>query len=338
MEKLIFIIFIHLFSTLVFAAEYKVEVKKIWTLPFDFKIKTKKVGGLSGCAFADHHFYFVSDDRGSEGGPRFISFPFDSVRQEIDFNKSEVVFVKLKKSEKVLDLEGIGIISKNLFLLSSEGDLNQKPRLNPSIFWVNGQGERLHEVTLPPEYLPEKSGQQTQGVQNNLAFEGLVVDLEYKMWAAMLEAPLLQGPKELKLVESALESNKFDHIYSYPVPTPFYSRSTIEKAMTAYFGVSDILYLSKESFLILERGATLSQAGIGFQTQLCEATKKQSPNLSRKCFYSMNEDAKLTAEIPNGANFEGLCWVDKQKKIFLTVSDNNFSKNQKTIFILYQLN
>lgn len=339
MEKLIgTLLILGFLPALALSSDFKVEVKKIWNLPFDYRINKKKVGGLSGCAFAGNRFYFVSDDRGQEGGPRIISFAYEAEQQEINFQKSEVIFVKLEKNEKVLDLEGIGLASKDRFLLSSEGDLDQKPRLNPSIFWVNEKGERLKTVTFPENYLSEKTGKQTKGIQTNLAFEGLVVDLEYQKWAALLEAPLMQDPSELKLVESAIESEKFDHVFSYPVATPYYSPNFLEKPTTAYFGATDILYLTKDSFLLLERGVTLSNHGIGFWSQLCEAVKENQKTLFRSCFYSMNEDQRLKVDLPMGANFEGLCWVDKQKKIFLTVSDNNFSKNQKTFFILYQLN
>ncbi len=319
------------------SAELKAEVKKIWTLPWDHKINKKKVGGLSGCAFHDNQFYFVSDDRGQEGGPRFYKVPFDAAATELNFKSAEIIFVTLEKGEKVLDLEGISLASPDRILLSSEGDLNQKPRLMPSIFWVNAKGQRQQTISFPEEYLAERTGRQTKGLQNNLAFEGLVVDLEYQKWAAMTEAPLMQGPKELKLVESALDSLKFDQIYSYPLPKPLFS-DALEQPMTAYFGVTDMLYLTKDSFLVLERGVSLSAGGIGFRTQLCEAVKQNTLSLSRKCFYSMNEDSKITAVVPNGANFEGLCWVDKKKKVFLTVNDNNFSKNEKTVFVLYQLN
>ncbi len=341
--RLIFFGFI-LVSQSALSNALKAEILKTWTLPSDFKINNKKIGGLSGCTLFDDKVYFVTDDRGSNGGPRIISFYFDKKDNEFNFNKSAVLKINPDNQKKILDLEGIGMISTDLFLLSSEGDLNQKPRIMPEIFWSDHLGNKTAAIQFPKEFLPEKSGKQTMGIQTNLAFEGLVVDLELKKWAAILEAPLLQGPKELKLIESDINSKNFDQIYSYPVPEDLNPEN-----ISGYFGATDILFLDESRYLILERGVQASFQGISFQTQLCTATKNnvknnlkdQSKNeknqLRRECFYSMNKDATLTSQFPNGANFEGLCWVNKQKKLFLTVSDNNFSKNEKTVLILYQL-
>ncbi|MFZ3230807.1 MAG: esterase-like activity of phytase family protein [Pseudobdellovibrio sp.] len=332
---LVFSVFIYGVAS---SADLKLNVLKKWTLPPDYKINKKKVGGLSGCSIFENKIYFVSDDRGSEGGPRIFIFKFDYAKQEIDFDKPAVINVQTDKQSKILDLEGIAVLSNSNIFLSSEGDLNQKPRVNPDLFWINEKGERIKTVQSSDKFLPEKSGKQTKGVQNNLAFEGLAVDEEQKKWAVMLEAPLLQELTELKLVESSFESNKFDAVYSYPLPKLFTASQENDQKITAYFGVSDILFLNKTSYLILERGLKLSKEGLGYHTQFCEASRTDSQQLTRKCFYSMNEDVQLKDLIPSGANFEGLCWVNKQKKQFITVSDNNFSKSEKTVFILYQLN
>lgn len=315
----------------VFASEMKVEVLKTWTLASDFKVDKKKIGGLSGCALSDDQVYFVSDDRANR--PKIISFPFDLIQNEINLKKGSVLKLKSDGQQKILDLEGIGIADKDLILLSSEGDLNQKPRILPEIFWVSAADKKTKSIRFPKEFLPEKSGKQTMGIQTNLAFEGLTVDTKMKKWAAILEAPLLQGPKELLLVESDINSENFDRIYSYPVPV-----DADPENISGYFGATDLLYLDESSFLILERGVQASFQGVTFQTQLCLAAKNESKkSLSRQCFYRMNKDSGLSGLIPSGANFEGLCWVNKQKKLFLAVSDNNFSKNEKSVLILYQL-
>lgn len=316
-----------------------VSILKKWFVDYDFKVQKKRVGGLSGCSMFDKKLYFVSDSRGPEGGPRIYVLPFDPAKPEMDFNKANVMTVKTDSENKILDLEGIAVFSNDQIFLSSEGDLNQKPRVNPSLFWINTKGTKTKAVTLPEEYLPEKSGKQTKGVQVNLAFEGLSVDTEQKKWAAMLEGPLLQDRTTLKLVESDLNSTGFDKIYNYPLPSPYSVNPETLPPLSAYFGVSDILFVDQDSYLTLERGVQLTKGGLGFHTQFCQAVKEKTTNqLNRRCFYSMNDDASLTVDLPAGANFEGLCWVDKQKKQFIAVSDNNFSKPDKTIFILYQAN
>ncbi len=332
MDKLIFLLFI-LSAIGAVAAENRAEVVKTWTLPADFKINKKKVGGLSACSIFENRIYLVSDDRGGQGGPRIISFKFDPEKNEIDFNSSEVIKVKPAASQKILDLEGIGIVSSGQILLSTEGDLNQRPRVMPEIFWVNGKGEKTSAIQFSKNFLPEKSGKQTQGIQLNQGFEGLVIDSDLKKWAAILEAPLLQGPKILSLVESEINSKNFDRVYSYPQPI-----DSDVTSLSGYFGASAMLIVNETTFMILERGVEATLQGLTYRTQLCIATKDGPSTVNRNCFYSMNSDSKLISKFPHGANFEGLCWVNKQKKLFLTVSDNNFSKNEKSVFILYQLN
>lgn len=340
MEKLILLSALVAFLQTAYAVDSvsaNPAILKKWTIPSDHRINKKRLGGLSGCSVLDDKIYFVSDDRGGEGGPRIFKFNYDRQKNEIDFTKNEVISVKADAVNKLLDLEGIAVLSPNRILLSSEGDLNQKPRLNPYLFWINAKGEKISSITVPDDYLPEKSGQQTKGVQNNLAFEGLVLDSEQKKWAAMLEGALFQDQSHLKLVESSLDSIKFDTVYTYPLPKPFSANPEPSPGLSAYFGVSDILFLSSESYLILERGVQLGKNGLIYRTQLCQADKTKTNELTRRCFYSMNDDESLKTVIPSGANFEGLCWVDKLKKQFIAVSDNNFSKGDKTIFVLYQL-
>lgn len=332
MDKLIYFLFTFT-AAWTAAAEYQAEIVKTWTLPADFKINKKKVGGLSGCSIFENRIYLVSDDRGSQGGPRIISFKFNPEKNEIDFNDADVTRMKLAASQKILDLEGIGMVSRDRFLLSTEGDLNQRPRVMPEIFWANRKGEKTSMIQFPKNFLPEKSGKQTRGIQLNQGFEGLVIDTDLKKWAAILEAPLMQGPKVLSVVESDLDSMAFDRIYSYPQPV-----DNSPGGLSGYFGASAMLFLNEANFLILERGVEASLQGLTYRTQLCTATKAEGSVLNRSCFYSMNGDAKLLTKFPNGANFEGLCWVNKQKKLLLIISDNNFSKTEKSVFILYQLN
>ena len=236
MVKKLFFLGLFIASQSALATDLKAEILKTWTLASDFKINKKKIGGLSGCALYEDKVYFVTDDRGNNGGPRVISFYFDKNENEINFNKSAVLKINPDNQQKILDLEGIGMISKNLFLLSSEGDLNQKPRVMPEIFWSDYLGNKTANIQFPKEFLPEKSGKQTVGIQTNLAFEGLVVDVELKKWAAILEAPLMQGPKELKLIESDINSKNFDQIYSYPVP-----EDSNPNNISGYFGATDLL-------------------------------------------------------------------------------------------------
>jgi hypothetical protein len=312
-----------------------VKFIKAWTLPGTLKIGSQRVGGLSGCALKNDKIYFVTDDRGGEGGARFISFPWDSKKNEINFKSGKNTKIQNLNSKKILDLEGIAFNSQNEILLSNEGDLNKKPRQPPELFWVNMSGKRLRNIQLPNSYLPNLVGQQSQGVQNNMGFEGLSTDLNLKRWGAFLEGPKISGLNQaedhLDYIESDMTSNKVEQEFKYPLPD--FEGSAMVMAM----GATDFLFTSAQELLVLERGVELSLQGITFKVQLCTAVKDKK-QLIRICKYQFNADQPLLKSIQKVANFEGLCWLNEKKTQFLVVSDNNFSKSENTVFLLYNLN
>ncbi len=312
-----------------------IQFQKSWTLPPTFKVEGLKVGGLSGCTQKIDSIDFISDDRGGEGGARIVSFKWDPLKNELDLNSGKNLKIKNANSKKILDLEGIGLNSQNEFLLSNEGDLNKKPRQGPELFWVNQAGQRVRNVQLPPEFLPNLSGQQTKGIQNNLGLEGLNVDLELQRWGAFLEGPLLtaenQAADHLVMVESDLQSLKATRQYSYSLPQ--YEGFGFSVTM----GLTDFVYESADHLLILERGASLSMQGLLFNAQMCFGQKNKS-EINRKCPYVFNSDQTLLKAITKIPNLEGLCWLNEKKTQFLVVSDNNFSKTENTVFLLYNLN
>lgn len=323
-----------LFFSLNLSAQ-SVSFIKSWSLPPTQKIKKLKIGGLSGCVQEGAYIYFISDDRGGEGGARMIRFPWNAETENLEVNAGESILIANPDSKKILDLEGIGF-SKNQFLLSNEGDLNKKPRQKPELFWVNRKGQRTSEIVLDPEFLPNLTGEQTQGIQNNLGFEGLNVDNGLQIWGAFLEGPVIKSAgtaaDHLMLIEGGIDQNRIHKKWKYPLPQ--YEQS----ATTMALGVTDFLYVTDQQLLVLERGVELSLQGLSYNVQLCSAKKSANGFLERQCKYQFNHDKSLLAAIKKTTNFEGLCWVNEKKTHFLVVSDNNFSKNENTLFLLYKLN
>lgn len=320
----------------------KVKLIKSWSLASSAKIDKLKVGGLSGCVKKNDRIFFISDDRGVEGAPRIISFPWIESSQNLNLKAGHNLILKVKNFKtEIVDLEGIGISEVGDFLLSNEGDLNKKPRQGPSIFWINKDGVRKNNIKLTDNFLPNKSGQQTKGIQNNLGFEGLTVDPELKLWGAILEAPRLVEKNKTELyidfIEGDLHSDNIGRIYQYP-PVEF------DELMAVAQGVTDLLYINKNKILTLERAAEMTLAGLSFQSQLCLADKtekllfgSEQNSLKKSCFYSMSKDPDFLKKYKKVSNFEGLCWLNEKKTRFLVVSDNNFSKNENTLFLLYDL-
>lgn len=332
------IILIFIFQYSSFGFSQTVTFEKSWTIPAQKKIGKHRVGGLSGCVKVGSAIYFISDDRGGEGGARIISIPWDEQKKELQVLKPQATFLQNNDIKKIYDMEGIGFF-QDQFLLSNEGDLNKKPRQNPELVWFTKSGQRKNAIMLPKEYLANPTGKQILGVQNNLGFEGLVIDSEMARWSILLEGPKIinsgKTDDALDILEGQL-SQKSATLSFWKYPLPSYESTEMSALM---MGATEILYLPDGDYLILERGLQLQLSGLDYRTQLCLGKKiKDTPVLNRQCIYQFESDKSLLKNIQKTGNFEGLCWMNEKKSQFLVVSDNNFSKTENTLFLLYNLN
>ena len=332
------VLFLNLLSSEITFAK-SVQFVKSWSLPSSYKVDGLQVGGLSGCVKQADKLHFISDDRGSFGGSRRVTFSWDAIKTEIIFDGAKNLLIendnKNKTEKKILDLEGIALNSKNEFLVSNEGDANKKPRQPAEIFWVDNTGKRLRNIELPDLFITNLTGQQGKGLQNNLGFEGLNIDLTLNKWGAFAEAPVFTSVNKLadhiEFIESDMNSLKVDQTYSYPLPVFEGSAASL------MMGVTEFLYLNDIDLLVLERGLEFTMQGIQFDTQLCFVKKDKNQKLTKECNYVFNNDQKLLKAIGRAGNFEGLCWLNEKKTQFLVVSDNNFSKKENTVFLLYDI-
>jgi hypothetical protein len=310
----------------------KVTFKKMWQIPAQTKFEKFTIGGLSGCAADKDKIYFVSDDRGNQGKPRILVLNFDLVKVELNVKDFKWLQVKETQKNKTLDLEGLALLPSGQWLISNEGDLNQKPRQPAELFFINSDGLRTQTISLPEKYFPNVSGKQTKGIQNNMGFEGLTYDPDQQLWAAFLEGPLVQDPTKLIMVEGSASNTAISQEWSYPLP------QYMGEGIGAGMGVTDFVYLKNKELLLIERGVSLSLQGVKFDSQLCTAEKNYSnQSLKKDCFYDFSADKTLMSLIKENQNFEGICWLNDQKTLFLIVNDNNFSKTQNSLFLLYQI-
>jgi hypothetical protein len=331
--KLSFIIGTLLFSSAVFA-QPKVTFKKLWQIPAQSKFQNYTIGGLSGCSRVGDEIYFVADDRGNQGVPRVLVLKYDVQKSEL--NTADLKWLPVTSSvddKTILDMEGVARISKDRALISSEGDLNQKPRHPIELFWINEKGERTSKVALPQKFIANPSGLQIRGAQNNKGFEGLSMDADLGLWGAILEGPLVQDLKKLIMIEgSASGGTSVLNEWSYPLP------QYIGDGLGAEMGVTDFVYDKNQNLITIERGVSLSLNGVQFDAQMCTAEKNiSSKSINTNCFYDFAKDKTLKAQVKEVQNYEGICWLNDQKTQFMVINDNNFSKSENNLFLLYQI-
>lgn len=311
----------------------KITLKKIWQIPTGTKLGNYEIGGLSGCSKSENEIYFVSDDRGKSGDPRILIMKYDS--EKASLNLAERRWLPLAKSKtpgKIYDMEGIAHASKDRILISSEGDLGQKPRQSPELFWINAQGQRVGQIQLPDKFLPNSTGKQVKGIQGNKGFEGLNIDLHQQTWGALLEDHLVQDKHKLLLLEGSVSGAATMREWMYPLP--HYD----SQGLSTGVGVTDFVYKGLNKLIVIERGVHISFLGLKYDAQICIAEKISSTqSLYKSCFYDFSTDKALTSKVKKVENYEGICWLNDQKTQFLVINDNNFSKSENNLFLLYQI-
>lgn len=310
----------------------KIALKKIWKIPAETKFENYTIGGLSGCSKLGDEIYFISDDRGSRGDPRILTLKYDSNSSELNVSDLKWLRVAKPAQGKILDMEGLARISPDRILISSEGDLNQKPRQPVELFWINAKGERISNVTLPEKYIANPSGQQIRGTQTNKGFEGLSIDADLGIWGAILEGALVQEPKDLLMIEGSTSGTSVNAEWKYPMP------QYIGDGLGAMMGVTDFVYDKNDSLIVIERGVSVGLQGMKYDVQVCVAQKNPTgQSLKKNCFYDFAQDKTLKSQVKEVMNYEGICWLNDQKTQFMIINDNNFSKTENNLFLLYQI-
>ncbi len=302
------------------------------------KFKKSKIGGLSGAFFLKDHLYALSDDRGKVNEPRYYVFSVTLSTKDKKFDlkitPTDVIYIKSNSKTKNTYLDGEGFLALNEkhFLVSSEGDNNSKPRKPPRLLEIDAEGRFLKNWILPDEVIPESLGQQKKGIQNNSGFEGIGLSADGRFVLAAVERSLLQ--------EISSEEN-YVRFYQYsiedstrPLGTYFYNLTGIG----VMSGVSEILSWKDKKYFVLERGVKPEfTSKIKYMTglSLIDLDNTEIINERRRL-----KKSRLDIEL-GGENFEAMAWGPawgKYSRTLWIMNDNNFSNNEKNIFLVYGVN
>ena len=315
-------------------------------LSTDFKFKKTRVGGLSGLVYNPDKSLWtaVSDDRGRVQEPRFYDLDFQVTRHaknwKLTVNPKDVFFIH-RKGEKhwkknVLDLEGIALLPWGNYLLSSEGDNNQKPRVMPVLLDVKPDGTWARNFELPEEALPELSGVQKKGIQNNRGGEGLTASADgHFLWVA-IESPLVQDkdrhPGQVRIYQYEMTEAwviKQTQSFYYPL------EKAASDVLLSERGVSEIFWLRERELLVMERGLEVAMNHFGYDVKLFQVTLGESGSLLKKeLVLDLNQLGQRQT------NFEALARgpvLPDGRQTLLVMSDNNFQKSEKTEILLFAL-
>jgi hypothetical protein len=330
-------------------------------IKFDTKFEKIAIGGISALSWHDGIMYALSDDKGGKGEPRFYSFELKIDKKKVTLKPKATHFLTglpdIDGKKAGLDPEGMARLASGNFLISSEGNNNAKPREMPRIFEVMPDGKWVSDVTIPEKYLPETTGLQTKGIQNNLAFEGLTISPSGASLFTSTEAALFQDLAAATDKGELIRLLKFDFKDSWKASKEYAYRMeplvANEIGPQVFVGVSEILAVSDDKLIVMERGVRISAAKIWsnrvtlYLADFSAATDtlplakladgKKTVEVTKTKLIDFETDLKAERK-GSVENFEALAFgpvLPDGRKTLLVMTDDNFSKTQKTQLLVF---
>jgi hypothetical protein len=317
------------------------------------------LGGLSGLDYdaATDRWLAVSDDKAEHGPARCYVLQIDydaaglSAARVTDVIPLRQPDGRLYSHEAAPDFEALRLDPRDGSLwYASEG--NEELGRPPFIRRANREGGYLAEPSLPP-MLAFVPGQST-GLRRNLTFEGLAFAPDgNSLWLAV-EGPLWQDGPLPTLETGALtrltrlaRDGRLLAQYAWPLgPIPL----APAPGRLADNGVSEILALSDDRLLVLERSGRQDEAGRWhFTARLFEADVGNATEVGARLALTGADIQPATKRLvfdfatavgPAVDNLEGLSFGRKLANGHATlvlVSDDNFSANQSTQLWVFEI-
>ncbi|MGL5943126.1 MAG: esterase-like activity of phytase family protein [Waterburya sp.] len=324
-----------------------------------------KIGGLSAIAYdrQQDRFYVLSDDRGRRSPARFYTFKLEvqqtnnSQLKIVNFQPEKVTFLQDEQGNNYptesIDPEGLALSPRNTIFISSEG--NPTKNIKPFIAeFAPETGKKLLDLPLPQRYLNSQKPAQTQGIQENLAFEALTINRTglpedpFRLFTAT-ESALSQDKSSQ---EEAPAKIRLLHYVINPIGSPIvvaehlYPLDPAPPEVIAN-GLTELIALPTEGYLLsLERtfgltgsGAKIFQLIVGNATDTSNIasfkgnltavrplTKQLLFDLSKLEIYLDNlEGMTLGPRLPDGS------------KSLLLISDDNFNDEQISQLLLFRI-
>jgi hypothetical protein len=333
------------------------------------------VGGISAIAYdiPRDRLYALSDNRDR---PRFYTLTATGLTSAAPAIAVEsVTYLKNNQGNPYapgqLDPEGLALTPTGTLLISSEG--SPSGMIAPAIGEYDlATGQLKTVLPLPERYIPDSvlneaeapalsaAEGQTQGIQENLGFEALTINVSsgaggvyepYRLFAAT-EGPLLQ---DLDFAPDIPYKNRFLHYLIDPAQTTIVSEHMYEMdlAPTAavLHGLSEIALLDQAGhFLGIER----SYGFEGFAIKLYQLASGGATDISAIASLQNTTDNGTStispirkqlvldlATLPNPLqNYEAMTFgpsASNRSQTLLIMSDDNFDTEQETSLLVFRL-
>jgi hypothetical protein len=324
------------------------------------------VGGISAIAYdkKQDRFYALSDDRSYKGAARFYTLDLDIKQSSTEkatieqITLESVTFLKHTTGKTYppnsIDPEGIAISPRDTVFISTEG-INKK-NINPSIVEFDPKtGDHLSDLRLPDRFLLNASDESPKGLRENLGFEALDIaatsllkDDPFRLFVAT-EFSLSQ---DIITDSEGRSPIRWLHYVISPIGDPVLVAEhlyLLEPAPTGTVsnGLTELVALPKEGYwLTLER--TFGLFGNG--AKIFQVVTGDASDTSRIVEFTGNLEGikplskQLLLDLStldiNLDNLEGMTLgprLPDGSQSLILVSDDNFSTEQVTQFLLFAL-
>jgi hypothetical protein len=334
------------------------------------EFRSTTIGGLSGIDYdqANNVYYVLTDDRSSVNSARYYTVRIPVSEKGID----TVEFVDFnyltqadgthypdarKDPTKTVDFEALRYnFRTKQIVVASEGERivrdGRSLLSDPRVITADLKGHRVGEYILPD--LLKMAGDRPWGPRQNGALEGLAFNEKCSTLFVALEEPLYQdGPPATtektnswtRIFYFDSKSGKNIKQVAYPLDPVAYP-PTPSDAFSVN-GVSEIAWLDKDKFLVVERSFSTGRLGCTVKVFLANATSASDvveiPSLAQaadvkpalKRLLLNMEDIGIYID-----NIEGVTFGPKLPnghRTLIFVSDNNFAPIEKTQFLIFEV-
>lgn len=294
-----------------------------------------RIGGLSGLDFDARagEFYAASDDKGEYGPARYYRVPAAGVLA----GKPSATAVPLQGlAAETYDLEALRLLPNGNLLLTSEG--LKSSGAAPFVREYTRDGALARSLPIPERYLPDY---RSRGIRSNLGFEGAAV--RGGTVSLLTESALQQDGKiadhaagaSARLLRLGLDGAVRDEFVYRTDPLP----ASVSKGDT---GNAELVALNDADYLVIERGydavtkrnhvriywTTVSGAQAVTGVEQLRGTERA---MAKKLVF----DFASVPAVGNPDNVEGMTFgplLPDGRRSLVLVSDDNFNKDQKTLF------
>ncbi|MGB7248353.1 MAG: esterase-like activity of phytase family protein [Phormidesmis sp.] len=350
-----------------------------YTLPKQ-SFESEPIGGISAIAYdiRRDRLYALSDNRDR---PRFYTFTATGLTTDApELTVESVTYLKDAQGNPYpsgsLDPEGMALTPRATLLISSEGSFRQQTAPTIGEYDI-ATGQLQTALPVPKRYLPTSEAAsseannlepvepvleptQTQGVQENLSFEALAINVSsgtggiyepYRLFVAT-EGPLLQ---DLDFAPDVPYKNRLLHYTIDPYQTTLISEHlySMDLAPTGavLHGLSEIAVLDQGGhFLGLERSygfqgfaLKLYQLASGGATDISAiASLRNGSGIDPSSINPIRKELILDfASLPvTLQNYEAMAFgpsLPNRSRSLLVMSDDNFDADQETSLLVFQL-